>query len=244
MFGINISALSLKGYFLIGSKYKFLFSNDAEYGSMRRADFMKVLGIVGSMRKKGSTGRLITTVLESAKRVNPKIETKTLYISDLKIEACRACYQKCSKEPYKCVIEEDDLQSVLEDMKTSQAIVIGSPLYYKIPSRLTALMERLACLSYFYEINGFKEPHPLNEKPCGLVAVSGGDDPHSVLEYLLSFALSLKMKPVFMKSYPYYGVAGKGKIDEDEDLKPIENAKILGQLLARAVKKDRMSGRH
>ena len=244
MFGINISALSLKGYFLIGSKYKFLFSNDAEYGSMRGTDFMKVLGIVGSMRKKGSTGRLITTVLESAKKVNPKIETKTLYISDLKIEACRACYQKCSKEPYKCVIEEDDFQSILEDMKTSQAIVIGSPLYYKIPSRLTALMERLACLSYFYEINGFKEPHPLNEKPCGLVAVSGGDDPHSVLEHLLSFALSLKMKPVFMKSYPYYGVAGKGKIDEDEDLKPIENAKILGQLLTRAVKKDRMSGRH
>jgi multimeric flavodoxin WrbA len=130
------------------------------------------------------------------------------------------------------------LELIFQEMKSSQAIVIGSPLYFKIPARLTAMMERLACLAYFYEGNGFNKPHPLNDKPCGLVAVSGGDDPRPVLEHLLGFVLSVKMKPVMMKSYPYYGVAGKGRIEEDDDLKPFENAKILGELLAKAMQEN------
>jgi multimeric flavodoxin WrbA len=197
---------------------------------------MEILGIVGSMRKTGSTSQLVEVVLKSAKSADRSVKTKMLQISDLEIEPCRACYQKCSKEPYKCVIQGDDLKDVLEKMERSWAIVIGSSLYYKIPSRLTALMERLACLSYFYERAGFTELHPLNDKPCGLVAVSGGDDPRPVLEHLVNFALSLKMRPVFMKSYPYFGVGGKGKIEEDTGLNPIENAKTLGELLIKAVK--------
>lgn len=200
---------------------------------------MEILGVVGSMRKTGKTNLLVNTVLESARKANPRMKTRILQISDLRIEACRACFDDCSKEPYKCVIEDDDLERVFEKMKSSQAIVISSSLYYKIPSRLTALMERLACLSYFYEKAGFKKPHPLDDKPCGLIAVSGGDDPRPVLEHLLNFALSLKMKPVLMKSYPYFGVGGKGDVEEDADLNPIENAKALGKLLAEAIERKR-----
>lgn len=195
---------------------------------------MGVLGIVGSMRKTGNTNLLIEAVLDSTGKANPHVGTKVLQISELTIESCRACYDLCSKEPYNCVID-DDLQTVLEEMEHSQAIVIGSPLYFRIPSRLTALMERLACLSYFYEIREYKDPEPLNDKPCGLVAVCGSDDPRPVLEHLFNFALSLKMKPITMKSYPYFGVGGKGKIEEDKELNPIENAKIVSKLLVKAM---------
>jgi multimeric flavodoxin WrbA len=130
---------------------------------------------------------------------------------------------------------EDDLQTIFKEMKKSQAIVLVSPLYFKIPSRLTAFMERLACLSYFYGIREFKDPHPLNDKPCGLVAVTGGDSPYPVLAHLHNFVLALRMKPITMKSYPYLGVGGKGKVEEDKDLNPIENAKILGELLVKAI---------
>ncbi len=88
---------------------------------------------------------------------------------------------------------------------------------------------------YFYELRGFKEPHPLDYKPCGLVAVAGGDDQRPVLEHLFHFALSLKMKPIIMKSYPYFGVGGKGKVKEDKDLNPIENAKNFGEILAKTI---------
>lgn len=197
---------------------------------------MKILGIVGSMKKTGNTTLLVETVLESVRKTNPQVETKVLQISELKIEPCRGCVELCSKEPepYKCVIE-DDLQTVLEEMKQSQAIVIGSPLYYPIPSRLTAFMERLMNLSYFCEIGEFKEPEPLNDKPCGLVAVSAGSDPYPVLERLFNFALWLKMKPVILKSFPHLGVCGKGKVEEDKEHNPTKNAKVLGELLVKAI---------
>lgn len=195
---------------------------------------MKILGIVGSMRKTGNTNLLVEEVLKSAKKINPQVETKVLQISELKIESCRACYDLCSKELYKCIIE-DDLQTIFGEMKNSQAIVIGSPLYFRIPSRLTAFIERLACLSYFYKMRGFNEPHPLSDKPCGLIAVTGGDSPMPVLERLLKFALALRMGPIMLKTYPYLGVGGTGDVREDEDLKPIENAKLLGQLLMNAI---------
>lgn len=199
---------------------------------------MKILGLVGSMRKEGNTNLLVETVLESARKADAGVGTKIIQISDLKIEACLAndeCDDLCSAEPFKCVIA-DDLDEVLKEMKSAEAIVIGSPLYFKIPSRLTAFCERLDALSYFYGIRGFEEPHPLRDKPCGFVAVAGGDDPKPVLEYLFDFASHLKMKPITLKSYPCLGVGGKGKIEEDKDLNPIENAKILGELLVKAIR--------
>ena len=57
-----------------------------------------------------------------------------------------------------------------------------------------------------------------------------------VLKRLMNFALSLRMKVVTLKAYPYFGVGGKGDVTKDEDLKPIENAKILGRKLVEAVK--------
>lgn len=195
---------------------------------------MKILGIVGSMRRKGNTNFLVREVLKSAKTINPQIETEILQISELKIESCRACYELCSKEPYKCIIE-DDLEKVFKVMKSADGIVIGSPLYFGVPSRLTALLERLVCLSYFYEMRGFSKPHPLTDKPCGLIAVTGGDSPMPVLERLLNFVLAMRMRPIMLKAYPYLGVDGIGNVKEDEDLKPIENAKILGQLLLKHI---------
>ena len=98
-------------------------------------------------------------------------------------------------------------------------------------------MERLACLSYYHKIKGFDEPHPLTDKPCGLIAVTGGDSPMPVLERLLNFVLALRMKPILLKAYPYLGVGGTGNVKEDEDLKPIENARILGQLLVSYIER-------
>ncbi|MEO0102789.1 MAG: flavodoxin family protein [candidate division WOR-3 bacterium] len=196
---------------------------------------MKIIGIVGSMRKNGNTNLLVETALKSAKKKRPNLQSEIIQISEVNIEPCRACYNLCSKKPYQCAIV-DDLSIIFNKMKESSAIVLGSPLYFKIPSRLTALTERLGCLAYFYDMRGFKKPHPLNEKPCGLIGVSAYDDPWTVLEHLFTFALCLKMKPIIMKSYPYFGVGGRGKIEEDKDLNPIENAKILGKQLVRAIR--------
>jgi len=191
---------------------------------------MQLLGINGSMRKTCNTNILIDAVMKSAKKVNPKVKTKILQMANLKIEPCRSCYDKCSIKPCKCIIKNDDLDMVCNEMKKADAIVIGSPLYFNIPARLTALIERLVCLSYFHQVRGFKEPAPLNDKLCGLIAISGDGDTLPVLQHLLNFVLFLKMKPVFLKSYPYIGISGQGGYKNS-----IDEAKVLGELLVKSV---------
>jgi multimeric flavodoxin WrbA len=196
---------------------------------------MKILGIVGSMRKNKNSYLLIHTALESVEKMDSSIKTKIIQLADLNIESCRACYELCSKRPYECVIK-DDLSMVFEEMKTADGILIASPLYFPMPSRLVALMERLACLSYSL---GCEDPsfiHPLEDKPCGLIAVAGGDNVRPVLYHLQNFAHCLHMDVITLKSFPYIGVGGKGDVRKDKDLEPIKNAEVLGALLVKAAR--------
>jgi hypothetical protein len=45
------------------------------------------------------------------------------------------------------------------------------------------------------------------------------------------------MKVVTLKNYPYIGVGGTGNVAKDEDLKPLENAKILGRKLVETIRR-------
>lgn len=195
---------------------------------------MKILGFVGSMRKDGNTNRLVQAVLDAAKQAADEVETEIVYLPDLKIGPCHACYDVCAEEPYKCVVE-DDLQKVLERMRKADAVVLGSALYFNVPSRLLAFMERLSCLAHLGQFKGHKE-HPLEDKPCGIVAVSFSTPPTPVLAALQQFALELRMRPITLKSHPFLGVAGTDKMEKDDFLRPLENAEALGKLLVEALK--------
>ena len=189
---------------------------------------MYLLGINGSMRKDGNTNILLDAVLKSAKKANPKVKTKILQMSQLDIKPCNSCYEKCSIKPCRCVVKNDDFDIICEEMKAADAIVIGTPLYFNIPARLTAMIERMVCLSYFFRMRNFKEPHPLADKPIGLIAVSAENDTMPVLQHLLNFALFLKMKPVFIDAYPYIGISGRGGYKDN-----LPEAKAMGRLMAK-----------
>ena len=174
---------------------------------------MRILGLVGSMRKGGNTNRLVQAVLDAAKKAGDGVETEVVHLSDLKIGPCHACYEVCAKEPYKCVIN-DDLQVVFGKMKQADAIVLSSALYFIVPSRLMAFMERLSCVAHLGQFRGLNE-HPLEDMPCGLVAASAETTVTPVLVRLQEFALELRMRPVAMKSYPFLGVAANEKMEKD-----------------------------
>ncbi|MCX7750803.1 MAG: flavodoxin family protein [Candidatus Bipolaricaulota bacterium] len=194
---------------------------------------MKVLGVVGSMRKEGNTGKLVQAVLEGAKDAAAGLRTQLLHLASLEIGPCQGCYEVCSKTPYKCVVK-DDFQSALARMEDADGIVIGSPLYFPIPSRLVALCERLVCLAYFHGQRGHKGAHLLEDKPCAFVVATGGGEAGNVFRYLFEFAMATRMNPVTVKHYPYYGVVGRGELEKDED-RPLEAARELGRLLADAL---------
>lgn len=199
---------------------------------------IRVLGFVGSMRNNKNTYLVVENCLEGAREAGENVETKLFYVKDLDIGPCRACYKTCSLSPYECVVK-DGLQQTFKEMVDADTLVFGSPKYFPIPSKMVAFMERLVCMSYFTEIKHPSIKHPLEDKPCGLIAVSGGDNVMPILQQMENFALGLRMKVVTLKSYPYIGVGGTGNVAEDEDLNPLGNAKILGKKLVKAVKNQR-----
>lgn len=197
---------------------------------------IKILGFVGSMRKTKNTHMVVESCLNGAKEADENVKTKLVYVSDLNVGPCRACYDACSNFPYGCAVK-DGLRQILKEMVMSDALVFGSPKYFPIPSTMIAFMERLVCLSYFTEMKHQDARHPLEDKPCGLIAVSGGSDVMPILQQLENFALCLRMKVVTLKNYPYIGVGGTGNVAKDEDLKPLENAKILGRKLVETIRR-------
>ncbi|MDY6794008.1 MAG: flavodoxin family protein [Actinomycetota bacterium] len=68
---------------------------------------MKVLGIVGSKRKKGNTSILVRETFKAAELAGA--DTSLVYLGDLEIEGCRGC-DKCA-ETHRCVIE-DGMQGI------------------------------------------------------------------------------------------------------------------------------------
>ena len=88
-----------------------------------------VLGIVGSPRRNGNTETLIDEVLKGARERGA--ETKKFILYEMDIKPCRAC-NACSKNK-KCV-QEDDFQSLVEEMRKCDVWVLGTPVYWWGPT--------------------------------------------------------------------------------------------------------------
>lgn len=199
---------------------------------------MKVLGIVGSMRKNKNTHRLVKRVIEEMKLIDPEAEEEFVYIADKAIAPCRVvCSEYCKKNPYRCSIS-DDATVILDQMVRADALVIGVPLYFRAPpAKFQAFAERLISIFFFRETQVGEEESPLSGKPCGLIGVAEYSNPHLMLEYLHDFCTLLKMNPVLLKRFPYLGVGGQGDVERDVTFNPFERSKDLAKALMEAVRR-------
>ena len=99
--------------------------------NMKRAN--RILGVVGSPRKKGNTHVLVSRILDGAREQGAF--TETLFLNDLHIRECDGCHvcwkgRKCSKK--------DDMNKVYPKIISSDVIIFGTPVYWYGP---TALMK-------------------------------------------------------------------------------------------------------
>ncbi len=108
---------------------------------------MKVLGVVGSKRKRGNTSILVQ---ETLKAVNLEgIETQIVYLDDYNIEGCYGC-EGC-EDNFECVVK-DDMQKLYPLIVQSDAIVLGSPTYfYNVSSDMKTFLERCYNFEVFDE---------------------------------------------------------------------------------------------
>jgi len=196
---------------------------------------MKIVGICASHRKGGSSYRLLEEAMKGVKEANPAAETKIIELSRLKISPCMStCPEGCARKTFECAIK-DDLQTVFDEMKSADRILIASPRYFIVPSKLQAVMERMYCVNYCTKYKNPEAVHPLTNKPIGFLTVSasGGYSTIPLLEHLEKFALWLNMKPIMTKTFPFRGVVAKDPAEKD--LEALQRARKLGQTIAKAI---------
>ncbi len=85
---------------------------------------MKVLGLVGSPRKNGNTEVMVKAALKGAK--DSGAETSIINIPQLNISGCKACMYCRTHDG--CAVK-DDMQKIYKEIETSDAVVIGFPVY-------------------------------------------------------------------------------------------------------------------
>ena len=99
---------------------------------------MNVLGLVGSPRVGGNTELLVAKVLEGAASAGADVEQVAL--NTLDVRGCQGC-EACRKLKH-CRLE-DDMQPLYDKILESDALVLGTPIYYWGPSaQLKAFIDR------------------------------------------------------------------------------------------------------
>jgi NAD(P)H-dependent FMN reductase len=110
----------------------------------------KIVAIVGSYRKGGAIDSAVEAVLQGAR--DKGAETRTIYLIDRHIEFCTNCRQ-CTQAPgedrVRCVLN-DDLEAILADVESADAIVLGSPVnYWNTTAVFRRFLERLLGYAYW-----------------------------------------------------------------------------------------------
>lgn len=107
---------------------------------------MKIMVINGSPKKNGSdTLHIANAFLDGMKKFSAQ-EEHLIHVADLHIEPCTGCFS-CMHNGGTC-IHDDDMKAVLEEILSSDLLVLSFPLYcYGMPAPLKALIDRTLPLS-------------------------------------------------------------------------------------------------
>lgn len=106
---------------------------------------MKIVGFIGSPRKKGNTTTIVNEVLRGAQAAGA--ETKVFNLNQLSIRGCQACY-KCQTPEGKCV-QKDDMAPLYDEIYSADAVVIGTPIYmFQVTGQTKIFIDRLFAFLY------------------------------------------------------------------------------------------------
>ena len=121
---------------------------------------MKIAIVFGSHRKIGKNKEIEDMLLGLPLRH----ELDIIRMADTSINGCDSCYV-CGNEKT-CVIK-DDFAQILAKLSDADAIFIITPVYAPIPSKLTALFERMTSLLFATGLMNTTQS-PLYEKPTAI----------------------------------------------------------------------------
>lgn len=124
---------------------------------------MRIAGISGSPRKDGNTEILVRQALKPF--YERDWEVTEFFLSNKTINPCIGCETCC--ETGECAIEGDDMEFLIKEFESCDALIIGSPVYYRnVTAQLKALFDRSYC---------FRNRRLLEGKLGGAIAVGRGE---------------------------------------------------------------------
>jgi multimeric flavodoxin WrbA len=182
---------------------------------------MKVVGIVGSVRRGGNTEILTRIALEEVRKEG--FETELIGLGGKKIEPCDGC--RSCKKTGKCHIK-DDFESIFAKMKEADGIILATPVYYG-----AATPQMVSLISRFYSKRG----KPLKNKVGGPIVVARRAGHNFTFAQLMFFFM---ISGMIVPGSSYWTVAFgrlKGEVLKDEER--IDTVREFGQKLAWLIKK-------
>lgn len=183
---------------------------------------MKVLLINGSPNAKGCTHRALLEVEKSLN--NNDIETKIIQSGTKAIQDCIGC-RACKKNGGICVFKDDIINELIEEAKSADGFIFGSPVYYAHPSaRLLALMDRA-----FYAGGA-----NFAFKPAAAVVSARRAGTSASLDVIMKHFTINKM-PVISSNY-WNMVHGNTPDEVEQDTEGLQIMRTLGQNMAWILK--------
>jgi multimeric flavodoxin WrbA len=123
---------------------------------------MKIVGINGSPRKKG-TYFLLEKVLEGAQ--SEGADTEIINLVEYKILPCQGC-DNCVQEKSCIHISDDDMEKVMQKIIPARGIIVGSPSYF---DNVSGLLKIFIDRTRPYKMKG----HMLQDKVVSALSTSG-----------------------------------------------------------------------
>lgn len=184
---------------------------------------MKVLLINGSPRKEGNTAIALEEV---AKQLGKEgIESEVVWIGNKPIRGCIACGQCKAKGLGRCVFDDDICNKISEKFKESNALIVGSPVYYGQPNgALLSIIQRA-----FYS-NGAN----ISGKPAASVAVCRRGGATAVFESL-NMPFQMMNMPIVTSQY-WNIVYGRAEGDAALDKEGLQTMRTLARNMAWLLK--------
>ncbi len=183
----------------------------------------KVIIAAGSPRKNGNSLILAKQVAAGAQAGGGVVET--FFLADMNIKPCIAC-DLCRKKPGAGCILHDDMKKLYSKLKTADAIVLASPVYWFSFSAQTKLF-----IDRWYALGTDTEGYELAGKRFGLLLTYADPDPFisGAVNALRSFQDAVRYLGGEIAGM-VYGSAGKaGEIRQNKKL--LEDAFELGKKL-------------
>ena len=184
---------------------------------------MKVLLINGSPRQNGNTA---IALAEIAKQLTQEsIDSEIVWIGNKPTRGCIACGQCKAKGLGHCVFDDDICNHISEKFEESNALIVGSPVYYGQPNgALLSIIQRA-----FYS-NGAN----ISGKPAASIAVCRRGGATAVFESL-NMPFQMMNMPIVTSQY-WNIVYGRAEGDAALDTEGLQTMRTLARNMAWLLK--------